>query len=516
MSRTSVARWRRFGVTTAALAVVSAGVMAQSGPAQGRAERSGDEWGGRGRAKNVIFFVGDGMGVSTITATRVYSVGLDGQLVVDQFPYTALSKTYSADSITPDSAPTMSAMMTGVNTNQSVIGFTESTEPNDFNRDGDGEAPWTLLEMAKARGMRVGVVSTAEITHATPAATFSHINQRNNQNDIALQALPGSATYNERLRDGVDVFFGGGRRHFVPSTAKDEEGDSGARTDGRDLRAEFSKAGYNYVWNHAQFEQLSSKNLPVLGLFERSHMEFEYDRVNDLGGEPSIVDMTVKAIQLLEDATRRRGRNRGYFLHVESGRIDHAHHAGNAFRALTDAEALDQAIGAAARMVDLRETLIIVSADHSHVFNIAGYPMRPLQELPYKVTGYAPGYDKSTAAGNGILDVVWDLNQSTGFVEESTDRNGVPYTALGYHNGPGYRGASRVDPRSDVFPGFGGKVPTGPAHPAYFQESAVPMSSETHSGEDVAIYAIGPGAEYVRGTVKNTHIFHVMRRALGF
>ena len=198
-------------------------------------------------------------------------------------------------------------------------------------------------------------------------------------------------------------------------------------------------------------------------------------------------------------------------------RIDHAHHAGNAFRALTDAQALDEAIGAAAQMVDLRDTLIIVSADHSHTFNIAGYPMRPLQELPYAVTGFSPGYDAAIGAGHGIFDVVYDLNQTTGFVEPSTDRNGVPYTVLGYLNGPGYRGAVRIDPRADAFPGFGGVVPAGPADPAYLQESAVPTpGAETHSGEDVAIYAIGPGADLVRGTVKNTHIFHVMKRALGF
>ena len=171
---------------------------------------------GSRKARNVIFFIGDGMGVSTVTAARVFSVGVDGQLVLDQFPHTALSRTYSADSITPDSAPTMTAMMTGVNTNQSVIGFGEKTEANDFNDDGDGKASWTLLELAKRAGMKVGAVSTAQITHATPAATYSHINQRNNENDIALQALPTDATYNERLGRGLDILMGGGRRFFLP------------------------------------------------------------------------------------------------------------------------------------------------------------------------------------------------------------------------------------------------------------------------------------------------------------
>ena len=465
------------------------------------------------KARNVIFFVGDGMGVSTVTAARVFSVGVGGQLVLDQFPYTALSRTYSEDSITPDSAPTMSAMMTGVNTNQSVIGFGEGTEPNDFNRDGDGDATWTLLELAKAQGMRVGVVSTAQITHATPAATYAHINQRNNENDIALQALPTDATYNQRLGGGIDVLMGGGRRFFVPSTARDEEGEAGGRTYGRDLRAEFRAAGYTYVWNRAGFNALRASSLPVLGLFERGHMEYEADRTSDQGGEPSIAEMTIKSIQLLEQNRRRNAD--GYFLMVEAGRIDHAHHEGNAYRALTDTEALDEAIAAAAQMVDLRDTLIIVSADHSHVFNIAGYPMRPLQELPYQVTSYAAGYANTALRGHGILDVVYDLNQSTGRVEESTDANGVPYTVLGYLNGPGYRGGLRVDPRTDTRPGRLNQIPNGPWHQAYFQESAVPLSSETHSGEDVAIYAVGPGADLVRGTVKNTHIFHVMKEALG-
>lgn len=165
-------------------AVLAIGLPATTGTAQDRAGDSGARPLNQRQARNVIFFVGDGMGVSTVTATRVMSVGVDGKLVLDQFPYTALSRTYSEDSITADSAPTMTAMMTGVNTNQSVIGFGTATEPNDFNRDGDGPAPWTLLELAKARGMKVGVVSTAQITHATPAATYAHINQRNNENDI--------------------------------------------------------------------------------------------------------------------------------------------------------------------------------------------------------------------------------------------------------------------------------------------------------------------------------------------
>ena len=119
------------------------------------------------------------------------------------------------------------------------------TEPSDFNHDGDGAGPWTLLELAKARGMKVGVVSTAQITHATPAATYSHINQRNNENDIALQALPTDATYNRRLGGGIDVLMGGGRRFFVPSASIDEEGGTGGRDRQSRPAREFAAAGYS-------------------------------------------------------------------------------------------------------------------------------------------------------------------------------------------------------------------------------------------------------------------------------
>jgi len=504
---------RRSNLVKVVAAVAAAGTVAAATVMAG-----GDEPGEgrrRQRAKNVIFFVGDGMGVSTVTATRVYSVGVAGNLVVDQFPYTALSRTYSADAITPDSAPTMTAMMSGGNTNAGVIGLDESTEYVDFNGDGDGRRLPTLLEQAKRRDMKVGVISTARITHATPAATFAHINDRNNENAIALQALPGDSSYNTALGDGVDLFLGGGRQFFVPNTMVDEEGGSGSRADGRDLRAEFQAKGYTYVWNQPGFSALTRQDLPVIGLFERGHMEYEYDRASDAGTEPSITEMTLKAIDLLSNGQRRgRKKDNGYFLMVEAGRIDHAHHEGNAIRALHDTQELDRAIGAAIRAVDLRDTLIVVSADHSHVFNIAGYPMRPLNELPYPVSSWDPDY--AGLAGNGILDLVYDVDPATGHVAPSTDANGVPYTALVYGNGPGYRGTARVDPRTDPFAGRGGVVPTGPSHQAYFQEAAVPMGSETHSAEEVAIYAIGAGSDVVRGTVKNTFIYRVMARALGF
>ena len=462
------------------------------------------------RAKNVILFIGDGMGVSTVSATRVFSVGVDGNLVMDTLPYSALSRTADADHITADSASTMTAMMTGVSANSGVLGFGSSTEFGDFNGNGDGPRLTTLLEKAKQSGMRAGVVSTARVTHATPAACYSHINNRDNEAAIALQALPSDATYNTALGSGLDLILGGGRQFFLPTTVTDEEGGTGSRSDGRDLRAEFQTAGYSYVWNAAQFASVTKKNLPLLGLFERSHMEYEYDRPTDTGGEPSLSELTSKSIEILEDATRRA--KRGYFLMVEGGRIDHAHHAGNAWRALTDAEELDRAVGEAIRRVDLRNTLIIVTADHSHVFTMAGYPLRKSAELGYPVVSAPTEYLNSPH--NNLFDVVYDVDNS-GNVVKSTDSKGIPYTVLGYQNGPGFRGVPRVDPALDPFPGLSGQPGAGSNNSEYRQESAVPLGSETHAGEDVPLFAIGPRADTIRGTVKNSRIYQVMAAALG-
>jgi alkaline phosphatase len=153
-----------------------------------------------------------------------------------------------------------------------------------------------------------------------------------------------------------------------------------------------------------------------------------------------------------------------------------------------------------------------VTADHSHVFTMAGYPLRKASELPYAVVSAPNEYVSSPH--NNLFDVVYDVDNE-GNIVKSTDSNGVPYTILGYHNGPGYRGKPRVDPAVDPFLGLSGAAGAGPNDSTYLQESAVPLGSETHAGEDVALYAIGPRAEMVRGTVKNSFVFTVMKTALG-
>lgn len=440
------------------------------------------------RAKNVILFVGDGMGISTVTAGRIYQGqkrGVDGEsniLAMERLPYAALSKTYTHDAQVADSAPTAVAMVTGVKTRNGIIGLNSEAEVGICVRSKDKEVA-TLAEMAEHAGLATGVVSTARITHATPAAMYAHTPHRDWEADANMPVdsiAVGCKDIAQQLvtwpnGDGFEVILGGGRERFLPNTVTDPEAveTKGKRKDGRDLvmewQARYSNSG-TYVWNKDQFDKLDAKATPrVLGLFEPSHMRYEADRLKDTGGEPSLSEMTVKAIDMLSQNPN------GFFLMVEGGRIDHAHHDANAYRALEDMNAFDAAIQAATERVDLADTLVIVTADHSHTLTINGYPRR----------------------NHPILETVTDLE---GKVRKGKD--GKPYTTLSYANGPGAVKESEARPE-----------PMNTTGPDYKQQSLVPLDSETHGGEDVAIFAGGPWAHLFAGSVEQNYIFHVIDHA---
>lgn len=470
------------------------------------------------RAKNVIFFVGDGMGISTVTAARILEGQLRNQpgeenlLSFEKLPFVALSKTYSVNQQTPDSAPTMTAMVTGVKTEDGILSVNQNVVRGDY-RTVAGNELKTILEQAEERGLATGIVTTARLTHATPAATYAHSPERNWESDAELPADAKAAGFPDIARqliefpygDGLEVALGGGRRYFLPDSVADPEaaGKKGGRKDGRDLTKEWTTRfpASAYIWNQAQFDAINpATTRHLLGLFNYSHMEYEHDRAKDIAGEPSLTQMTEKAIDVLSKDPR------GYFLMVEAGRIDHGHHAGNAHRALTDTIALSNAVKAALAKVNLKDTLIVVSADHSHTMTIAGYPTR----------------------GNPILGkVVGNDKQGNPATSYSKDMLGLPYTTIGYANGPGYTGASNAQPEGSKVYSHYPKTYTGITRgrpdltaintqdPNYLQESAVPMSSETHAGEDVAIYAGGPGSQWFHGVREQNFIYHVMAESLG-
>jgi alkaline phosphatase len=365
--------------------ILSPAQLYEAGAADVRANESEPRH--RTRAKNVILFVGDGMGVSTVTAARILAGQLRGasgeenRLSFETLPYLAHSKTYSVNQQTSDSAPTITAMVTGVKTNEGVLSIDHLIPRGTC--DVSGHELKTIMEIAEEKGKSTGLVSTARITHATPAANYAHTADRDWESDAAVSETCRSTAIDIAAQllafnagDGPEVVLGGGRGAFLPTTIADPEGGTGARTDGRDLTKEWL-ARYGdgpgkgaYVWNEAGLDALAADTRHLLGLFEASHMEYEHDRPNDTGGEPSLSEMTATAISLL------RQNRKGFYLQVESGRIDHAHHAGNAYRALTDAVEFANAIQVAMNATDPEDTLIIVTADHSHTLTIAGYPKR--------------------------------------------------------------------------------------------------------------------------------------------
>lgn len=528
----------RLMMTTAALSVCIAGVLSQSSAQADDStltrpqkalqvpNESAAQWFVKGantaitrgaakaNAKNIILFVGDGMSMPTVAASRIYegqSKGQSGEenlLSFETMPYSGFSKTYNTDSQTPDSAGTMTAMITGVKTKMGILSVDQTANRGNCASSKNGSLI-TALELAEMAGLSTGVVTTTSITHATPAAAYAHVPERAWENDTELTEANKAEGCKDiaqqfidfNVGDGIEVALGGGRQHFLAAGADDPEYTQffGARLDNRNLIAEWQKKAPSnqYIWNKTQLDALDLKKTKhLLGLFEPNHMNFEADRVKDGSGEPSLAEMTSAAITVLQNNPN------GFFLMVEGGRIDHAHHSGNAFRALSDTVAFSDAVRNAMTMTSDKDTLIIVTADHSHTMTFAGYPAR----------------------GNPILGKVIGASGEGPTNGYALDANGLPYTTLGYANGPGYTGASDQQKEGiKNFPHQVSGVQTASGRPDlrdvdteaqdFMQETAIPLGSETHGGDDVGIWASGPGAATVRGTVEQNVIFHYMTQA---
>ena len=243
-----------------------------------------------------------------------------------------------------------------------------------------------------------------------------------------------------------------------------------------------------YVYDQAGFDAIDPASTErVFGLFNESHMQYEADRANDVAGEPSVADMTTKAIDILDN------NEKGFFLMVESGRIDHGHHAGSAYNALTDTLAFEAAVKAAYENTNPEDTLILVTADHSHVFTIAGYPKR----------------------GNPILGKVVNVGSD----EPAMAADNMPYTTLGYTNGLGFQDLGNETDADAIYAytantGRMDITNVDTEASGYHQEALIPLGSETHAGEDISLHASGPGSQLVQGVVEQNVVFHLINQAL--
>ncbi|MEE6516042.1 hypothetical protein FKM82_025233 [Ascaphus truei] len=433
------------------------------------------------RAKNLIMFLGDGMGVTTVTAARIYQgqlaggYGEENVLAMDSFPYIALSKTYNVDAQVPDSAGTGTAYLCGVKTNSGQLGVSAASQYGKCNSTFGNEVT-SILHRAKAAGKSVGIVTTTRVQHASPGAAYAHVASREwySDNEMSQDAINSGCkdiAYQLVHNTDINVILGGGRAYMNPKGTQDPEyptssSSEALRKDGLNLTHIWLSARQNakYVWNKQGFDAVNEHTTDYLmGLFEPKDMKYELSR--DPSSDPSIAEMTEKAIKILSKNPR------GFFLFVEGGRIDHGHHDGKAKNALTEAVEFDKAIHRAGQMTDESDTLTVVTADHSHVFTFGGY----------------------TDRGNSILGRA-PLRSS----------DAKPYTSLLYGNGPGFKLVNGT--REDI-------TNMDIESVDYRQQAAVHIVSETHGGEDVAIMAKGPYAHLFHSVHEQNYIAHVMAYA---
>ncbi|XP_065115459.1 intestinal-type alkaline phosphatase [Paramisgurnus dabryanus] len=431
------------------------------------------------RAQNLILFLGDGMGISTVTAARQLKGQMNGKtgeessLVMDTFPYLALSKTYNVDQQMPDSAATATAYLCGVKANYGTLGLSAAARRKDCSTTLGNEVK-SVLHRARKAGKSVGIVTTTRVQHASPAASYSHSADRDWYSDKELpeEAAAGGCkdiAYQLITNTDIHVILGGGRQYMFPKETFDPEypSDTGSRRDKANLVDEWLKNRKNakYVWNKAEFDAVNEEKTDYLmGLFEPKDTRYEMDR--NPNTDPSLTEMTEKAIKILSKNPN------GFYLFVEDdGRIDHGHHAGRAIYALTEAVEFDRAIERAAELTSELDTMTVVTADHSHVFSFGGYSYR----------------------GNPVLGTSY-----------SKAEDGKRFTNALYANGPGYQTLNGVRPDVNE---------TISSSKDYRQQAAVPLDSETHGSEDVAIFAKGPMAHLFHGVQEQSYIAHAMAYA---
>jgi alkaline phosphatase len=422
------------------------------------------------KPKNVIMFLGDGMGDSEITAARYYYAGAGGHLRMDALPFTGEQTTWSLKpgagpaylpDYVPDSAATGTAWATGRKTIDERISQGPSTA---VEVPGDNAGYKTVLELAQKRGMATGNVSTAEITDATPAVLASHISLRGcqgpNDNRTSCphetKAAGGLGSIAEQEVDhSIDVILGGGKARY------DQALDGSTQTVTQYAQA---KKGYRFVGNASELGAVKDLKQPVLGLFTGGNMSLEWNgpvaktQAPDGGygapitcetdkrpaTEPSLVDMTTKAISLLD----RKSRN-GFFLQVEGASIDKRDHAANPCQQIGETVAFDRAIGAALDWQRSHpDTLIVVTADHGHTSQIVSE-------------------DSNGTSG------------PTGYAQDLKTKDGqlmrIAYGTAG--------GLTRPDAST---------------------------LSQQHTGTEVRIAAIGPQAARVNGVIDETDIFGIL------
>jgi alkaline phosphatase len=430
------------------------------------------------RAKNLIVFLADGAGPTLLAAARIHAAqskkagSEDGRLAYEDLPQVAIARTSSTDNYVTDSAASATAILTGIKTLNGAVGVPAGFQTRHC---GDPLArPRNLNEIATATGRATGIVTTTYVIDASPAAFFGHAPSRGWASDDSVpeeaRAAGCRGLAEQLVGSSLRVALGGGRRFFAANGSKDPEtGHSGSRKDDRDLLQEWTQKGGAVVQDRQGLAGVKpEKTTRLLGLFARGEMFDEADQKTN----PTLTEMTMAALDVLEKDKE------GYVLFVEEEGTDGFQHEGLIGAALDSYLAFDDAVAATLKRIDLDDTLVIVTSDHGHALSMAG----------------------PAPTGEPILGLA--KRPVGGRMEPIPAHDGMPFPILGLYTGPKGAGSrseltdEKAMDRKFVFP------------------RAVSLPKAQHSGDDVGIFAAGPGSELISGMMDQHALFHIMQYAL--
>jgi len=423
-------------------------------------------------ANSVILLIGDGMGLAQTYSAQIYAEEVLGEsLVMPDIETAAVMRTHSADSMVTDSAAAGTALHSGWKANNGAINVLP-----------EGEWAYTIGEAAQAAGKSVGVLSTARLTHATPASVYGHDADRDSENLFATQLM----------EFAPEVVLGGGARYFLP------EADGGRREDGRNLIDEMVEMGYVNVTNAEELLAIDTETTEhLLGAFTSSHMSYEIDRVNADLDEPSVAEMTAVALDILDNNPE------GFFVMIESGRIDHADHDHDIAGSIWDTLAFDEAVQVALDYQAAHpDVLVITTADHETaglalghgteyfmtISDLAGVTCS--QSALSDMISDDPANAVALAEGCGLVVSDEYVEMLAEYPAEAEEIEGVD---LGY----AYTWAHYVLALAEA------------------EMAGVEFGPWAHTGVPVITYSAGPGAEMFTGSFDNTDLPKYMAESLG-
>jgi alkaline phosphatase len=452
------------------------------------------------KAKNVIFLIADGLSVAHRTAARIMSKGMtegkaNGRLNMDEVPPVAFIGTSATDAVATDSANTMSAYMTGHKTAVNAIGVYADRTPASM----DDPKVETLAEALRRQTKKsIGIISTAELQDATPAAVVAHTRKRGDKAEI-----------NGMLFDvKPEVVLGGGSAYFLPQATAGSK-----RKDDKDYIAMFKEAGYTLATSKGELATAAGSNSgKILGLFHTGNMDTTLDReflkkgtVSKFPEQPGLVEMTKVALDNLSKNPE------GFFLMVEAANVDKMSHPLDWDRAVVDTIEFDKAIGVAREFAAKNpDTLIVVTGDHTHGVSIIGTvdDEKPGTDMREKVGTYAeagfPNYEDKD--GDGYPDKV-DVSRRL---------------FLNANNGPDHYETFRPKLDGPFAPAIQNEKKEYIANEQYkdvpgavLVTGIIPKSSDSgvHAVDDIVLQAEGPGAEGFRGYMEQSDVYKGLAEA---